>query len=261
MTTNYNYKDQRYNKTGINWKLTGMMKSPENPALMESFENRRIYPRLKMHLPVTITSTTGEKLKAYIYNLSPDGIQIRYTVNDKIDMFQELISHDENTKSGKCNLKFDLGFTNSIAHVDIDAYPVYSTPVGENEMACGMFFSEKKLSENKKISNFLFYQLQSSFAELEYLKEENDDEGNEQLITARRTVIENTQKSNNIGDVKGIGNELNELILQIGGSNVQLEPIKQILFHILSSLKANLEVSRHIDERINHLEHRLSRRG
>jgi hypothetical protein len=45
--------------------------------LYQQLESRRAYPRLQLRLPVQIGLTGGQVVCARIYNLSPDGMQIR----------------------------------------------------------------------------------------------------------------------------------------------------------------------------------------
>ncbi len=45
--------------------------------LYRSFESRRAYPRVRLRMPVRIGLKGGRVVCANIYNMSPDGIQIR----------------------------------------------------------------------------------------------------------------------------------------------------------------------------------------
>lgn len=42
-----------------------------------SFDDRRKYPRLQIHLPIKIRTKPGKYVHAKIFDLSPDGLQIR----------------------------------------------------------------------------------------------------------------------------------------------------------------------------------------
>lgn len=231
-----------------------MEKSRENRPLIESFENRRHYPRLNLDLPVAITNSGGEILNADIYNISPDGIQIRYKVNDGVDIFRDLTSSEEDFSIVNCNLEFDLEYPDKVDHIKIDAFPLYIDPVDNEEMACGMLFSDKELPENKKISDFLFFQLQASFAELEYATENSD----QPVISARSTVVEGPGTSSISEEIKGISQELDELILLMDNSNTDTEPMRQILLQLLNRLRSNQETLRLIDERISRIQKDLT---
>jgi hypothetical protein len=230
-------------------------------STFDSFENRRKFPRLKMNMPVIITSANGEKIKGLLLDISPDGAQIRYDSKDGIRIFQQEELTGKDKKAFKCTLQFDLAYSKSITHVGIDAYPVYLRPITNDTLAAGMLFAEDVLAENKKITDFLFYQLQVSFAEIEYTKQDKIENIKEPEATAQRTVVEYKKQSNNPGEDKIITRELDELILQMNSPKEHLEPFRQLLFRILSSLKTIQEIARHIEERIQILEHKISRRN
>lgn len=238
-----------------------MEKSHNNSLRYELFDNRRKYPRLKMKLPVTVTTPKQRIIKAFIHNLSPDGIQIIFNNDTGVGGLQEELSAVYTPESCKCTLRFDLAHVDVITHVNINAHPVYLKPVGEDGSACGMFFSEENLSENKKISDFLFYQLQVSFTELENTKKIDDKDAGEKAVSAHRTVVENTQQSVNSEVIRNISEEVDELILQMNYPGTQLEPVRQLLFRVLNSLRIIQELTRHNNEIIKSLEHKLSRRG
>jgi c-di-GMP-binding flagellar brake protein YcgR len=49
----------------------------KSSSQFESFENRRKYPRLNLHIPVKVQSQNGKCVSAKLYDISPDGLQIR----------------------------------------------------------------------------------------------------------------------------------------------------------------------------------------
>ena len=227
----------------------------------EAFDNRRKFPRLKKTLPITISGSNGEKFNGIIHDISPDGIQVRFAVSDGSRLFPDKQKAVEDVKSLKCTLQFDLAYRQSVEHVRIDAYPVYLRPVSKNILAAGMFFSDEKLSENKKISDYLFYQLRDSYTDKEYSEKEHKETGNEPEMNIQRTVIEDKKQSTETEDEKIIPDELAELILQVEYPRKNLELFKQLLYRVLTSLKVIQETTRHIDERIHLIEHKLSRKG
>ena len=236
-----------------------MKKSPENQLQLDNFENRRKYPRLNMQLPVAVSGPNGMKLKGYICNLSPSGAQIRYTASKGAHVIEPVTAAADTTQPGPYTLKFDLGYVNAVSRVKITAHIAYTHPLKDNEHVCGMIFSEKKLPENKKISDFLFYQLQASFAELEHAMEDEPVTQDEAKETTQVTVIEKKGTERLTDEATGISKELEALFVQLGQPSTHLEAIKQLLVNITSSLKANQEISRHIDERISHLVQKLSK--
>ena len=46
---------------------------------LAAYEERRKYPRLKINLPARVSRHQGKQVDAMIYDLSPDGIQVRCT--------------------------------------------------------------------------------------------------------------------------------------------------------------------------------------
>lgn len=225
-----------------------------------SFENRRKFPRLKMNLPIIITTVNNEKIKGTLYDISPDGAQIRYASKDGIKIFQHQKLPATDINACKCTLQFDLAYSESVTHVRISACPVYLRPVTNDILASGIFFSEDNLSENKKISDFLFYQLQVSFAEIEYIHQDNNENKKGPELTVQKTVLEKKHPSDNSAEEKIMPAEMEELILQMDYPKEQHELLRDLLFRVLSSLKAIHETTRHIDERINLLEHKISRK-
>jgi hypothetical protein len=238
-----------------------MEKTTEIQARLEQFENRRRFPRLKMQLPVAVTGPDGRKIKGSIRNISPGGAQISYAPTKGKIILQPDASALDTAKSGLYTLNFDLSYEDAVARVRIGAYPVYTQSAKEDEQVCGMIFSEKKLSENKKISDFLFYQLQVSFTDLEYAKDVDPEAEDEAEDLIERTLVERARMDDASDKVAGISEELNALIVQLGHPSTHLDAIKQLLINILSILKANQEISRHINERIHHILQKLSKIG
>ena len=227
----------------------------------EAFENRRKFPRFKTNLPVTITGSNGEIFKGILHDISPDGIQIRFSASDGARLFPGKQTAIEDINSLICNLQFDLAYKQSVSHITIDAYPVYLRPVSKNIFAAGMFFSDEKLSENKKISDFLFFQLQESFADQELVKKDVKETRKEPEVNIQRTVIQGKKELPQAGSENIIPDDLDDLVLQVEYPQASLEVLKQLLYRVLSSLKAIQETTRQIDERIHVLENRISRKG
>lgn len=220
----------------------------------DAFDNRRKFPRLKKNLPVTITGSNGEKFNGVLHDISPDGIQVRFAVSDGTRLFPDKQTTVEDAKALKCNLQFDLAYKESVSHISINAYPVYLRPVSKNILAAGMFFSDETLSENKKISDYLFYQLRDSYTDKEYVEMDH-------VKTGKETVVESKKQSTETEDEKILPDDLAELILQVEYPKANLELFKQLLYRVLTSLKVIQETTRHIDERIHIIEHKLSRKG
>ena len=236
-----------------------MRKQQDQPLAFEDFENRRRFPRLRMNLPVTVTGPDGTKFKAVIYDMSPDGVQIRHDVNVGREMFQEKESSTEDLLKSHSLLQFDLAYSKTVDHVRIKSRCAYLRPIDDDTLASGLFFSEENLEENKKISDFLFYQLQLSYADLEQKKTDLQENNVDAGPGIRQTIIETRVQSDAPIPEKFISDELEDLILQLEYPKEHLEPLKDIMYRVMASLKVIQELTRHIDERINLIEHKISR--
>jgi hypothetical protein len=236
-----------------------LKKSQEKLSTFEDFENRRRFPRLNMNLAVTVSGPGGGKFKGVIHDMSPDGVQIRYEISEGMKIYPDKESSAKELHAMGSTLQFDLAYSKTVAHVRIDAHPAYLRSMDNATLACGMFFREDKLAENKKISDFLFHQLQLSYADIDQKKHEPQEQG---LGTGiRQTIIQTQKQADGPAPELLISDELEQLILQVDYPKAQLEPLKDIMYRVLTSLKVIQEITRHIDERINLIEHKISRRN
>lgn len=236
-----------------------MKKNPNKLATYENFENRRRFPRLDMNLSVTVIAPNREKFRGVIYDISPDGVQMRYDDSASAKLLHGKDPTEQTLRSMSTTLHFDLAFSKTVDHVKIEATPAYLRSIDDDTIACGMFFSEANLTENKKISDFIFHQLQVAYADMDLKKNDPQitDEGTRPTI--HQTVIQTTKQSDDAPTDKFISDELEELILQMDYPKEQLDPLKDIMNRILSNLKVIQEITRHIDERINLIEQKISR--
>lgn len=100
-----------------------------------------------------------------------------------------------------------------------------------------MFFSEEDLAQNKKISDFLFHQLQLSFADVEQKKNGQQQTGEEAGAAIRQAVIQTRIESEVPTPEKLTADELGDLILQVDYPKAHLEPLKEIMYQVMTSLK------------------------
>lgn len=238
-----------------------MRKIQEQLSNFEDFENRRRFPRLKMNLSVAVTGQDEEKFKGIIHDISPDGVQVRYGISDGEKLFSEKEGSTEDLHATASVLQFDLAYGKTVAHVRIYARCAYLRPIDDDTLASGMFFSEENLEENKKISDFLFYQLQLSYVDIEQKKNDHTEHGEETGPGIRQTIIETRVQTNGPISEKLITGELEDLILQLDYPKEHLEPLKEIMYRVMASLKVIQEITRHIDERISLIENKISRGG
>lgn len=214
-----------------------------------------------MNLPVTITGSGGNAFKGTLYDISPDSTQIQYHVRDGMNLFPEKASSVKNIKSLSCILEFDLAHGKTVSHVKLPAHPVYLRTVQKDTLAAGMVFSQDNPDENRKISDFLQYQLEKSFAELEQQKNPEGEEDRNSGAKKSAQALKSKKEPEHLEVEAIIPVELEELILTTKYSKKDLELFKQLLIHIMSSLKVIMELTRHINEKINLIEHKISRKS
>jgi hypothetical protein len=229
----------------------------KNLTAIDAFEKRRKFPRLKTNLPVMITGPGGNKFKGILNDISPDGTQVRFHKKNRFNVENDNKSPVEKIKSMKCVLLFDLTYSENIFQVRLAAYPVYMNHLDDQTIAAGMIFSEEDLAENKKVSDFLFYQLALSFTDTdsqtgEKVEKKPEATEKENIKEVKKLRIKTVEKSN-------IPLELSELVLSIDHSHTDLELLKVLLFRVLGSLQTIQETARHIDERLRALEQKSSR--
>lgn len=238
-----------------------MNKAEKHSSPQEGFENRRRFPRLNMNLSVTVHAPNREKFKGVIYDISPDGVQLRFDVNESVKLLRGKEPTEKELRSIRSTLLFDLAYGKSVTHVKIEAQPAYVRRADEDTVSCGMFFSEASLTENKKISDFLFYQLQLSYVDMELKKNDPQALARDLPPPVYQTVLQTAIESDEPVPEKYIPQEIEELVLQMDIPKEQLDPLRDILNRVLSNLKVIQEITRHIDERINLIEQRISRGG
>ena len=212
-----------------------------------------------MNLSVTVIAPDREKFRGVIHDISPDGVQMRYDDSASVKLLHGKDPTEQTLRSMKTTLHFDLAYSKTVAHVKIEAIPAYLRSIDDDTIACGMFFSEANLTENKKISDFLFHQLQMSYADMELKKNDPQLKVKEHATPIHQTVIQTTKQSGDANPERIITDELEELVLQMDYPKEQLDPLKDILNRVLNSLRVIQEITRHIDERINQIEHKISK--
>ena len=213
-----------------------------------------------MKLPVIITGSGGNMFKGTLCDISPDSAQIQYHVRDGINLFSKKEKDVKDIKSLKCMLQFDLAYSKTVSHVNILALPVYLKTVYKDTLAAGMVFSQEDSVEIHKIVDFLQYQLEKSFSDFEQQNKNKTEEDKGPVVkkTARSMKNRNNPDYSQADIIIPV--ELEELILTSNYSKKDLEFFKQFLIHIMSSLKVIMELTRHINEKINQIEHKLTRK-
>jgi len=240
-----------------------MSDGPMNPgntteSMYEIFEKRRNYPRLQLNLPVIITGAGGNNFTGTIYDLSPDGVQLRYAIKDGLNLFPVINTRISDIKSLKCVLQFELVYDETSVQVVLETYPIYLRAENENTLSAGMYFSKINApAESKKVNDFLFHKLETSYSELEYLK---DKIAEAQTKKEDIALQQNSPNPEALEAEKNIPAELEKLVSTTRNASPDVEQLKHLLIHVLSSLKVIIELSRNTNERIHIIEHKIAKK-
>lgn len=231
-----------------------MKQDKENTSTYRVFENRRNYPRLKMNIPAKLTGPDGQKMDVTLYDLSPESAQIRFPVTAEPDGFLNRAIPKEEVKLLQFSVSFELSYRNDSTQVNVNAHPVYLRTVDDKALASGILFVENKWEEMKKISNYLFYQLENAFSDAEILKKFKPEEPPENLD------VNNGEENNSAGNHQSATGENHK-----SGGNTRtqsdIEFLKTEMIRITAGLKTIQETTRNIDEKVLLLEKKLSGKG
>lgn len=229
-----------------------MAHDKETAPMYKVFEDRRNYPRLKMGIPAKATGPGGQTIDVTLYDLSPESAQIRFPIAGGSDLFLNKTTPIEEIKSLLFSICFKLNYKNITSEIELNAHPVYLRTVDDKTMSSGILFIENKWEEMKKVSDYLFYQLESSFSDVELLKKFKREESAGQP-SSQKTDANEKEKH---GPVE-------EPITPVPGKSKtesDIEFLKAEMVRISASLKVIQELAKHIDEKVLLLEHKLSRR-
>lgn len=202
-----------------------------------------------MEIPAQVTGHDGSTIDATLYDLSPDGAQIRYAVADGLNLFSGKDSASrKNSKNLKCLLQFRLEMKGGEKTIKIHAQSVYLRPVDKETLASGLFFNPADQSEKKLIRKYLLSQLEESYADLGQLLSENLTTMPSRKPVAGRT---GTGTPNEKGSVKpGPGSEAREK----SNPEDDMESLKLELLKVQSSLNVIQEAIQTISEKITQME-------
>lgn len=218
------------------------------------FEDRRNYPRLKLNRAARISAAGGQVLDVVLYDLSPESAQIRFPISAEANGFLNRAMSKEEIKSLRFSVQFELSYRSISTQVKVNAHPVYLRAVDDKALASGILFVENKWEEMKKISDYLFYQLETAFSDSELMKKFKPDD-----------LPENSEKNNDEENGSAGGQESNSGGNHNSGGNAKaqsdIEFLKTEMLRISSSLQTIQETTRQIDEKVQHLEKKLPGKG
>ena len=210
-----------------------------------------------MDLPAKIIGPDKNYIDVTLYDLSPDSAQIRFLIRDGSGLFQNKSKSAREIEALKFIIHFELDFKGTSIPVNLNSHPIYLRTVDDEMMAAGMLFIENALSETKKVSDFLFFQFESSFTDsLYYPRNKRDRTG----LTAKKEMkkIKNGKHgSSGAKHEPGLTGE--EQTGQIHADS-DMEYLKREFARMTALMKVIQETTRHIDERIYILESKLERK-
>ena len=273
-----------------------MERAKKSTSAFKLFENRRKYPRLKLsNQPVKVTGAGGKILKATLHDISPDGAQLRYLISEGLNLFVDDQTNVTEKKPVKCLLEFPLAFMGEKINVKLQAKPVYIRPISQRVMAAGVIFVENDLSELKKVSDFLFMQLELSYTRSgNWSGSENKPVAEQKPEvnppgSAEATAVEEVVKIEPAGEViSGQAQDSKETVVEeeVRGNGAEPEVVKEdteapsppteevrpesnstnvVFLHaeirrLASGMKMLLETTRRLDARIQKIEQFLSKK-
>jgi len=223
------------------------------------FERRRGFPRLIMEIPAKVTGHDGNNIDAILFDLSPDGAQIRYPVAEGKNLFSGRDSTSgKNSRKLNCLLQFRLESPGEQHTVKIHARSVYLRPVDKKMLANGLFFDQDDHDEKKKIRDYLYIQLEESFAELE---KEHLQKSRIAPEAVKKPLPETNRqdKAEEERNKKNTASKPAENLQETTSARSDMEYLKQEMVRIQSSLKVIQETTRHIDEKLALLEQKITR--
>lgn len=219
------------------------------------FEDRRNYPRLKINIPAEVTGSSGQTVAVTLYDLSPESAQIRFPIAGGTNLFPSKTAPIEEIKSLWFAVSFELSYKGNTYKIKLNAHPVYLRTVDDKIMSSGILFIENKWEEMKKVSDYLFYQLESAFSDTELLKKFKRGEAAEQQVPEKAAVATPAE------DTAATVQEVQEEHTDKTKAESDIEFLKTEMMRIAASLKTIQEITKHIDEKVLILEHKISKKS
>ena len=131
----------------------------------EHYEEKRAYPRLKVDCPVRLTTSDGQEISARIYDMSPDGLQIRCDRQSAAILNPGGRMINPESDSSRVKAIFTLTDREDDMEISVDGrlyYFVLIKNAGEQDVAFGLRFEE---FEGHSVANFgrhLFNELETA---------------------------------------------------------------------------------------------------
>jgi hypothetical protein len=135
-------------------------------SLYEIYDRRRKYPRVIIELPATMKVSDNFETEVQLYDLSPDGIQIRCDRKAaKIICPEGKITKEILKREVK--IIFDLYYRREKRSVCISVIPIYLLFISDDLISFGMQFYQHDKKMLKIISDYIDYEVAPNLEELE----------------------------------------------------------------------------------------------
>lgn len=230
------------------------MKRKKVVPAYQAFEDRRNYPRLKMNASSQAIGPDGQSIAIVLYDLSPESAQIQFSIRDGKKLFPNTVTAEE-IKALQFSVLFELNYKDVTSTLNLNARPVYLRTIDDKTMASGIMFVNNKWEEMKKVSDFLFYQLESSFYDPDLVKKFISKNKTE---TAGGTIDKGEDKAAKTPASTVTGDKSPSLKDK---AESDLEFVKTEIIRLAASMKSIQEITRHIDEKMQILEQKISRKS
>jgi len=122
------------------------------------YEEGRRFPRIKVTVPITLAYEEQQKLEAMIYDVSPEGIQIRCN-HETAKLLQLKKEHIEGNKRREVVSVFNLPVMRQEKKLTTVCEICYMILLDENEKdeaALGLKFTKLKGRSSKYLTQFMF---------------------------------------------------------------------------------------------------------
>ena len=163
-------------------------------AIYNIFENRRRYPRLIIEMPVALCRSDSLQVTACIYDLSPDGAQIRYDGKSANLLFEPSLSLNK-LREYTYTLKFDLLYAEKKVQIDIGVIPVYQHKIDTGLYSMGLSFDKNETDMIAVVNNYLNYELMPTSDEIsQHIPPEELQELNKRRLDSSRLNPEHAAK-------------------------------------------------------------------
>ena len=126
----------------------------------KSYEEQRRFPRIPLAVPITVIYGKNQTLEAMVYDISPDGLQIRCS-QDNAKLLHPVSEYIDRTKRPSIDTAFVLTIKNKerkvIAKCDITyMIEIENAELETENAALGLHFTTLKGRSGKFVNQFLF---------------------------------------------------------------------------------------------------------